>query len=251
MRLRLLQGDIADWAGDCVVNAANLQLEPSNLPNYWRHVGRSDVNTAIHQAAGPALAEECANLPKVPWEMKATDRVASAPGHEESMVRCPRGEARLTAGHQMKVQHIIHTVGPDYTSVRSMCGLSKVSAKVEAESLLKNCYTNVLALANQVGAKTIGMPAISCGVLGFGAHDSVDAAARVAIASALHYAGQLHDVDFILKDVVALDAFHAAAMTWCELVHSEWTPAFDHSDSLSKCSENTASTACASESESE
>eukprot|EP00440_Ansanella_granifera_P065234 gb/GFBE01070742.1/.p1 GENE.gb/GFBE01070742.1/~~gb/GFBE01070742.1/.p1 ORF type:complete len:131 (+),score=17.80 gb/GFBE01070742.1/:1-393(+) len=79
-RLRLLQGNIADWQGDCIVNAANVQLEPSNLPDYWRHIGRKDVNSVLHARAGPGLAEECASLPLVAWEVSQQDRVACAPG---------------------------------------------------------------------------------------------------------------------------------------------------------------------------
>merc|ERR1719310_1274476 len=58
MQLRLLRGDLAEWTGDCIVNAANPQLEPSRLPDYWRHIGRKDVNSAIHARAGPGLAAE-------------------------------------------------------------------------------------------------------------------------------------------------------------------------------------------------
>ena len=58
VRLRLLRGNIVYWQGDCIVNAANVHLEPSRQPEYWRHIGRRDVNSAVHDRAGaiPTLA---------------------------------------------------------------------------------------------------------------------------------------------------------------------------------------------------
>ena len=58
VRLRLLRGNIVHWQGDCIVNAANVHLEPSRQPEYWRHIGRRDVNSAVHDRAGamPILA---------------------------------------------------------------------------------------------------------------------------------------------------------------------------------------------------
>ena len=81
--MRLLQGSIADWSGDVIVNCANQQLEPSTLPDYWRHVGRKDVNSPIHARVGPGLAEECAKVSKVRHFLKGEERVASAPAYDQ------------------------------------------------------------------------------------------------------------------------------------------------------------------------
>eukprot|EP00931_Biecheleriopsis_adriatica_P012225 TRINITY_DN113347_c0_g1_i1.p1 TRINITY_DN113347_c0_g1~~TRINITY_DN113347_c0_g1_i1.p1 ORF type:complete len:236 (-),score=50.80 TRINITY_DN113347_c0_g1_i1:79-786(-) len=218
LRLRLLRGNIAEWKGDCIVNAANVQLEPSQLPDYWRHIGRKDVNSALHASAGPGLAEECALLPKVPWSMTQQDRVASAPGDIEE-VRCPRGEARLTGGHALGCKHVIHAVGPDYdTSVRCAGSVkAAAAAHVLAEEALAATYANVLALANQVSAESISFPAISCGVNGFGGFDSLDAAARVSLRAVLQHAGLVKLIDFVLYDDHCAEAWEEAADAHADL----------------------------------
>ena len=87
--LVLTRGDLTLWAGDAIVNAANPRM-----------LGGGGVDGAIHRAAGPELAAACAEAPEI------------SPG-----VRCPPGEARITpAFGRLKVRHVIHTVGPVYSS---------------------------------------------------------------------------------------------------------------------------------------
>ena len=85
-RLVLWQGDLTEWAGDAIVNAANERM-----------LGGGGVDGAIHRAAGRELIEACRQVPEV------------HPG-----VRCPTGEARITpAGNgRLQVRYVIHTVGP-------------------------------------------------------------------------------------------------------------------------------------------
>lgn len=212
LRLRLLRGNIAFWQGDCLVNAGNTQLVPSTLTEYWRHIGREDVNTAIYAAAGPDLADECASLPCAMVNDSKTDLVACAPDSGVE-IRCPRGEARLTLGHLLKVKHIIHAVGPDYdTSVRCAGGGEAMAhAHEKAKSLLDSTYSNIFRLANQIDVASLALPAISCGVMGFGGHDSVNDAATVSINSCLRYAGSVQSIDFVLKEETTIAAWVDAA----------------------------------------
>src|SRR5438045_9072850 len=83
-RMTIVEADITDLNVDAIVNAANERM-----------LGGGGVDGAIHRAAGPGLLEECRRVPEV------------RPG-----VRCPTGEARLTAGHDLPARHVIHTVGP-------------------------------------------------------------------------------------------------------------------------------------------
>ena len=137
-RITVVEGDITRLKVDAVVNAANERM-----------LGGGGVDWAIHRAAGPGLLEECRRVPEV------------RPG-----VRCPTGEARLTAGHDLPARFVIHTVGPVWHGGR----------QGEDEDLA-NCYRNSLALAAANNVRTIAFPAISTGVYGF----PVARAARIAV----------------------------------------------------------------------
>lgn len=128
MRIEVFQGDITTLAVDAIVNAANEAL-----------LGGGGVDGAIHRAAGPGLLAECRALPEI------------RPG-----VRCPTGEARITAGHRLPARHVIHTVGPVWRG-----------GDAGEEILLVSCYRESLRLAVMHGVASIAFPAISCGVYGY------------------------------------------------------------------------------------
>ncbi|RHZ04414.1 hypothetical protein DYB31_012983 [Aphanomyces astaci] len=141
-------GDITQWKGDAIVNAANQRM-----------LGGGGVDGAIHRAAGQALRRACEAVPPV----------------DGTTIRCPTGEARITGGFLLPVKHVIHTVGPIYKT------------KAESRPLLKAAYDNSLALALEHGLSSIAFPAISCGVFGYPLLDAavvaVDACQRVASSS--------------------------------------------------------------------
>ena len=128
MRIQVVQADITRLALDAIVNAANPTL-----------LGGGGVDGAIHRAAGPGLLAECRSLPE------------AAPG-----VRCPTGEARITAGHALPARWVIHTVGPVWRG-----------GDAGEAGLLAACYGNTLALAQARRIASIAFPAISCGVYGY------------------------------------------------------------------------------------
>jgi O-acetyl-ADP-ribose deacetylase (regulator of RNase III) len=142
MNIEIIVSDITALDVDAIVNAANSTL-----------MGGGGVDGAIHRAAGPGLMEACQALPQL------------SPG-----VRCPTGEARITAGFELTARYIIHTVGPVW--------LGGGSGEPEQ---LANCYRNSLALATEYDLASIAFPAISCGVYGY----PPKRAARVALRSLL------------------------------------------------------------------
>ncbi|MBO4205986.1 O-acetyl-ADP-ribose deacetylase [Micromonospora echinofusca] len=110
-------------------------------------LGGGGVDGAIHRAAGPRLAEAGSAL---------------AP--------CPPGDAKATPAFDLDppVRHVIHTVGPVWEG----------GAHGEAE-VLASCYRRSLAVADELGARTVAFPAIATGVYGFPAEQ----AARIAVST--------------------------------------------------------------------
>ena len=120
--ITLLRGDITQLAVDVIVNAANSSL-----------LGGGGVDSAIHRAAGKELLEAC-----------------------KALNGCKTGQAKITAGYNLRAKFVIHAVGPIWRE-----GKSKEVIQ------LYNAYYNSLALANDKGLSTIAFPNISTGIYGF------------------------------------------------------------------------------------
>ena len=175
-------------AGGCVA------LRSALLPAICRMLGGGGVDGAIHRAAGPGLLEACREvgvaarnarrsashpIPSLPWSFTwpaftalplpqsfpAAPLLAQVPEVRRG-VRCPTGEARITAGAQLAARHVLHTVGPIYDGAE------------ESAPLLAAAYRNSLRLANEQGLKSIAFPAISCGVYGYPYDEAAEVGGR-------------------------------------------------------------------------
>lgn len=126
--IEIIEADITQLSVDAIVNAANEAL-----------LGGGGVDGAIHRVAGPKLLAACRALPQI-----------------RPNVRCPTGQARITAGFGLPAKFVIHTVGPIWHG----------GDAGEAE-LLASCYYQSLQLARAHNLRSIAFPAISCGVYGY------------------------------------------------------------------------------------
>ena len=128
--------------GDITVERVDAVVNAAN--SQFR--GGGGVDGAIHRAAG-------------------SDRLQAAC---RAIGGCPPGQAVATDGFDLAARFIIHTVGPVWHG----------GADGEPETL-ESCYRNSLAVADEIGARSVAFPAISTGVYGY----PPESAAEVAVTT--------------------------------------------------------------------
>ena len=156
--MECVKGDITaqpDMAA--IVNAANPALRSGG-----------GVAGAIHRAAGPGLAKECAPLAPI-----------------------QPGQAVITGGHNLPNRHVVHCLGPVY-------GRDEPSAE-----LLANCYRNALDLAEKAGLDSIAFPGISTGAFGYPPAEAAAVAWRAVLERAPKLKHVRH-IRFVLFDDASL-----------------------------------------------
>lgn len=104
--------------------------------------GGLGVDGAIHAAGGPEVLEDCVR-------------------------RFPRGletgDAGWTTAGRMRARWVIHVVGPNHNRGE------------RDRSLLTSCYSRALAVADELGARSIAFPLISAGAYGWPRDDAIRA----------------------------------------------------------------------------
>ncbi|TKV61824.1 O-acetyl-ADP-ribose deacetylase [Nakamurella flava] len=139
----LVQGDITGQRVDAIVNAANHSL-----------LGGGGVDGAIHRRGGPDILAECR-------------RIRS----EQYPDGLPTGEAVATTAGRLPARWVIHTVGPTWAKTK------------DKSPLLRSCYQRSLAVADQLGARTVAFPLVSAGVYRWPKDDAVRQALSVLRSS--------------------------------------------------------------------
>ncbi|MGE5227998.1 MAG: O-acetyl-ADP-ribose deacetylase [Planctomycetaceae bacterium] len=165
-RIVLVEGDITEQDADAIVNAANTSLRPGG-----------GVDGAIARAAGR--------------EAMADRRRVIAQRGEPPL---PTGTAVATIGGDLPARWIVHTAGPIY-------GESDRDAE-----LLAACHTSSLRVADELGARTVAFPAISCGIYGYPPEE----AAPVAIRAVLDADTDVEEVRFVLFSRTLYEVFERA-----------------------------------------
>ncbi|NDL60572.1 O-acetyl-ADP-ribose deacetylase [Phytoactinopolyspora mesophila] len=138
-------------------------------------MGGGGVDGAILRAGGPRQREARKAL---------VERIGSL----------PTGEAAPTEAGDMPARWVIHVVGPVW------------SEREDRSSLLAACYRNALAVADELGARTVAFPAVSAGIYGWPMVD----AARIAVESAASARTKVEQVRFVLFGDDAYVAFESA-----------------------------------------
>jgi O-acetyl-ADP-ribose deacetylase (regulator of RNase III) len=106
--------------------------------------------------------------------------------------RLPTGSAAASEPGDLAARHLIHVVGPVYGS--------------GSAEQLRSCYTSALAVADELGARSVAFPAVSTGVYGW----PLDDAARIATEAVRTASTSVELVRFVLFSQDALEAFTAA-----------------------------------------
>lgn len=130
-------------------------------------LGGGGVDGAIHRAGGKAILDAC---------MLIRNRQGG----------CKVGEAVVTTAGNLPAQKVIHTVGPRWNNNQS-----------DEPLKLKNCYLNVLRLAEEQELTSLAIPNISTGIYRFPKYR----AAQIAIETVrAHQAVVTKKVVFVCYD---------------------------------------------------
>jgi O-acetyl-ADP-ribose deacetylase (regulator of RNase III) len=127
---------------------------------------------AIFSAAGPELDGACAEIGG-----------------------CPTGDAKATPGFRLPARWIIHAVGPVWQG-----------GKRGEPALLASAYRRSLAVADEIGARSVAFPAISTGIYGY----PLDAATDVAVHACRDTETSIDLIRFVCFDDRTLVAYEHA-----------------------------------------
>jgi O-acetyl-ADP-ribose deacetylase len=135
-------------------------------------LGGGGVDGAIHRAGGPEILAETRTLGG-----------------------CATGDAKPTTAGQLPARWVIHAVGPVWRG----------GGQREAEQLA-SAHRRALEVARDLGAHTIALPAISCGIYGY----PPELAAPVAVGVLDEFEQDFELIRFVFLDEALRNVFAAA-----------------------------------------
>ncbi|HJU98571.1 MAG TPA: O-acetyl-ADP-ribose deacetylase [Jiangellaceae bacterium] len=135
--------------------------------------GGGGVDGAIHRAGGPAILADC--LRRFPHGLAV-------------------GQAGWTTAGDLPARWVIHVVGPNWI------------AGQRDPDLLASCYREALRVADELGARTVAIPAVSAGIYGWPLHD----AARIAVETVAACSTRVDEAAFVLFGSTSYAAFVTA-----------------------------------------
>ena len=106
----------------------------------------------------------------------------------------PTGQAVATTAGRLPARWVIHTVGPIH------------QPGVDQAHLLRACYTNSLAVADELGATTVAFPLISAGVFGWPLDDAI----RQALAALRGAQTTVEEARLVLFGAATFATAHAS-----------------------------------------
>ena len=168
MEITLIQGDITEQQVDAVVNAANSSL-----------LGGGGVDGAIHRKGGPEILAACRAL---------------RAGHYGRGLAT--GRAVATTAGRLPATWVIHTVGPVYAA-----------DDPGRAALLASCYRESLRVADELGVRTLALPAVSAGIYGLPLDDAARIALRTLGDAARETGSRVEEARFVLFGAEAHQAF--------------------------------------------
>jgi O-acetyl-ADP-ribose deacetylase (regulator of RNase III) len=127
---------------------------------------------AIFAAAGPELDDACAQLGG-----------------------CPTGDAKATPGFRLPARWIIHAVGPVWQG-----------GDHGEPDQLASAYRRSLAVADEIGARSVAFPAISTGIYGY----PLEAATEIAVRTCKEATTDVDLIRFVCFDDRTLAAYQNA-----------------------------------------
>lgn len=131
--------------------------------------GGAGVDGAIHRRGGPTVLEDCRR--RFPHGLET-------------------GQAGWTTAGDLPARWVIHVVGPNATRGET------------DRALLTSCYARALAVADELGARTVAFPLVSAGAYGWPKDDAI----AVAVETLGGTPTQVDEARLVAFDAATYDA---------------------------------------------